>query len=158
MVKAIVWIVILGSLMASLSYGMYLMNRDSGILMGYAVSPPNDSKQCELQVVVPMLMAKSDPPPFGATGKPDWNQWLADHFHLTDASGNKVTFRKGGFKTKQITELQSGSAEFIALADIDAGQSYTFAITPILHENKTYARTIDGAAKEFKRVNFDPKK
>jgi hypothetical protein len=159
MVKAVVWIGMLVVFFGSLMWGMQVLNADHGELYGYAVSEADASNEHQLQVIVSLLDTTKDPPlttvsPTSTT--PDWNAWLAAHYVLTDSDGNRVDLKKGGFKSKDIDENQAGTAEFIALAQLETGKTYTLEITPIVGQPEKYIHTIEGAAKEFRRTTFEP--
>jgi hypothetical protein len=159
MAKAVVWIGMLVVCFGGLFWGMQVLNADSGKLVGYAVSEKDDADEHQVQVLIGMMDTAMDPPlkfvsPTSAT--PDWNHWLEQHYFLTDADGNRVDLKKGGFQSKDIKEHQAGSAEFIALGQIENGKTYTLEVIPVVGEPEKYIHTIEGAAKEFRRTNFDP--
>ncbi|MEM8496159.1 MAG: hypothetical protein AAF911_10485 [Planctomycetota bacterium] len=157
MAKAVVWGGMLIVALSGMFYGMKALNADSGELVGYAISAPDDSGECEVQVVVSLMStARDSPTQFTASGKPDWEHWLDGHFILKDDAGNPVDLRKGGFKSKDIDEMQAGTAEFIALGQIEDGKTYTLTYVPVVGQPEQYTKTITGGAKEFRRENFDP--
>ena len=158
MAKAVVWIGMLVVFFGSIIWGMQVLNADHGELYGYAVGKPDSSNVCELQVVISPLMTLDGPTqtisPTSMT--PDWDHWLGQHFKLLEVgTGNAVDMRKGGFKSADISESQAGAADFIALADIEAGKQYTLEFQPVLGEPEKYIATIDGAEKEFRRTTFE---
>ena len=159
MAKAVVWGGTLIVAFAGIFMGLQVINADSGRLVGYAVSAPDGNNECQLQVVIGLQDKFIDPPlqtvsPTSTT--PDWDLWLSRRYVLKDAAGNVVDFKKGGFKSKDINENQAGSAEFIALAMLEAGKTYTLEVTPVVGQPEKYIHTIEGAAKEFRRTNFEP--
>jgi len=157
MAKAVVWGGMLIVALSGMFYGMKALNADSGQLVGYAVSAPDANHECELQIVVSLMTTAMDSPAqFTASGKPDWDHWLTTHFTVTDDAGNTVDLRKGGFKSQDIDEMKAGSAEFIALGKLDAGKMYTVDFIPVIGQPELYTKTIEGAAKEFRRENFEP--
>ena len=87
---------------------------------------------------------------------PDWAHWASGHFVVKDDAGQQVAFRKGGFQSKDITEMQFGSAELIMHAPLEAGKNYTFHFVPVLGQPEKYVKQLTGAAKEFRRETFEP--
>ncbi len=158
MAKAIVWIGMLVVLFGGVYFMLDAMTGDSGQLYGYAVGEKDDNNQHQLQVVVSPLDVLDGPTRTVSevSTRPDWDHWLEQHYFLTDASGTRIDLKKGGFSSPDIDQNQAGAAEFIALADLDAGDTYTLEITPVLGAPEKYVHTIEGAAKEFRRTNFDP--
>ncbi|MEM6458744.1 MAG: hypothetical protein AAF710_05065 [Planctomycetota bacterium] len=157
MVKAVVWGGMLIMILGGMFFGMQALNADTGELVGYAVAAPDANNECELQVVVSLMaVARDGPTVFTNSGKPDWNHWLGEHFTLTDDAGTAVDLKKGGFKSKDINEMQAGTAEFIALAPLEAGKTYTLTYTPVVGQLEQYTQTIAADAKEFRRENFVP--
>lgn len=159
MAKAVVWGGMLILTFGGILWGMQVINADSGQLVGFAVSEPDANNECELQVVIGLAEKFMDPPQpklTSATGTLDWDLWLSQHYVLKDDAGNVVDFKKGGFKSKDIDENQAGTAEFIALATLEAGKTYTLEVTPVVGQPEKYLHTIEGAAKDFRRTNFEP--
>lgn len=157
MAKAVVWGGMLILALSGMFYGMKVINADSGQLVGYAVSTPDANNECELQIVVSMMTTAMDAPTqFTASGKPDWNHWLTGHFTVTDDAGQTVDLKKGGFKSQDIDEMKAGTAEFIALGQLDADKTYTLDYIPVVGQPEKYTTTIQGATKEFRRENFEP--
>lgn len=159
MAKAVVWGGMLIVAFMGIFMGLKTINADSGKLVGFAVSAPDSNNECELQVVISLMDTAMDGPqqtvsPTSTT--PDWALWLSRRYVLKDAAGNVVDFKKGGFKSKDISEMQAGTAEFIALAKIEAGKTYTLEVTPVFGQPEKYIHTIEGAAKEFRRTTFEP--
>ncbi|MEO0513907.1 MAG: hypothetical protein AAF086_01255 [Planctomycetota bacterium] len=157
MAKAVVWGGMLLVALSGMFYGMKMLNADSGELVGYAISAPDANNECELQIVVSLMTTAMDAPTqFTASGKPDWEYWLDGHFIVTDDAGNTVDLKKGGFKSRDIDENKAGTAEFIALGTLEAGKTYTLDYIPVVGQPEKYSMTIQGAAKEFRRENFEP--
>jgi len=89
--------------------------------------------------------------------KPDWVHWSQSHFLVVaDATGQQIDFKKGGFKSKDISENQAGPAECIMLAPLEAGKSYTFHFVPVAGQPEKYVKKLTGAEKKFRRETFDP--
>lgn len=159
MAKAVVWGGMLIVTFTGIFMGLQMINADSGRQYGYAVGETDANKACELQLIIGIKDKFQDPPQpklNSTSSTPDWDTWLSQHYELKDAAGNRVDFRKGGFKSKDISELQFGSAEFIALATLEAGKTYTLEVTPVVGQPEKYITTIEGGAKEFRRTNFEP--
>lgn len=155
MVKAVVWVAILGTLGGSLYFGVVAASQDSGVNVGVAIGQPSNGTS-QVQVVVPMTAKVIDPPPPNFNGPIDWDTWINNHHIITDASGNVIPFRQGGYKSADISELQAGTAEFIALADVPAGQPFTYEYIPIVGEKERYLREFDGQPAAFSRLIFEP--
>ena len=158
MVKALVWLGMLAVFFVGVYVMLNAMTGDSGKLYGYAVGEADSNNQHQLQVVVSPLDVLDGPTQTVSevSTQPDWNHWLEQHYILTDASGARVDMRKGGFSSSDINQNQAGAAEFIALATLDTGKTYTLEVTPVIGAPEKYIQTIEGQAKEFRRTNFDP--
>jgi len=159
MAKAVVWGGMLIVTFTGIFMGLQMITADAGKLVGYAVGKPDANHQCQLQYVVGLMDTAADPPtqtvsPTSTT--PDWNHWLSQHYVLKDDAGHVIDLKKGGFKSKDINENQAQTAEFIALATLEAGKTYTLEVTPIAGQPEKYTHTIEGAAKAFRRTNFEP--
>ena len=157
MAKAFVWIGMLAVLFGGVYFMLDAMTGDSGKLYGYAVGEANSNNQHPLQVVVGPMDVLDGPTRTVSevSTQPDWNHWLSQHYFLTDAAGNPVEMKKGGFSSPDIDQNQAGAAEFIALATLDAGKTYTLEVVPVLAEPEKYIQKIEGAEKEFRRTTFD---
>ena len=158
MAKAIVWIGMLIVFGGAIVFALNALSGDSGKLYGYAVGEADAANQHQLQVLVTPLDVLDGPTRTVSevSTTPDWNHWLEQHYFLTDAAGTRVPLTKGGFTSPDIDANQAGAAEFIALAPLDAGKSYTLEITPVIGAPEKYIHTIEGAEKEFRRTTFDP--
>ncbi|MEM1108208.1 MAG: hypothetical protein AAGH99_05895 [Planctomycetota bacterium] len=157
MAKAVVWGGMLIVMFSGIFFGLKVINADSGQLVGYAIGQPDANNEYELQIVVSLMATAFDgPTQLTSSGKPDWNHWLSVHFVLKDDAGNTVDLRKGGFKSKDINEMQAGTAEFIALGKLAVGKTYTLTYIPVVGEPEKYTKEITAAAKEFRRENFEP--
>ncbi|MEM6853938.1 MAG: hypothetical protein AAF593_05970 [Planctomycetota bacterium] len=160
MAKAVVWGGMLIVALSGMFYGMKALNADPGEMVGYAIGAPDDSGECELQIVVTTMMNFVDGPeetvsPESTT--PNWALWAERHFVvIDDATGQQIPFRKGGFRSKDISERQFGSAEVILLAKLDEGKTYTMHFIPNDQMPEKYVKQLTGGAKEFRRENFDP--
>lgn len=160
MAKAVVWGGMLVVVFGGILFFMQAMNADSGQTVGYAISAPDSNNVCELQVVVTTMMNAADGPsqtvsPTSMT--PDWSHWAANHLIvIDDATGQQIDFRKGAFKSQDITEQQFGAAETIMIAELEAGKTYTMHYVPDDSMPEKYVKTLTGAAKEFRRETFDP--
>ncbi|MEM6332069.1 MAG: hypothetical protein AAF823_01875 [Planctomycetota bacterium] len=157
MVKGIVWLLTLGTLAAAVVFGIGVLNRDPGRLLGVAVAPADDQGMRELQIVInPLILIAGDPVPYTAEGREDYPTWMNTHFEVDAGSGPLNNWRRGGFKTREITELQAGAADFIGLAEIPDGTPVTVTYHPRLGEPEVYVFEIDGNPLPFKRRTFDP--
>ena len=160
MAKALVWVGMLVVMFGSIIFGMKVINSDKGQIVGYAISAPDGSNICDLQVIVTTMMNFTDGPtqtisPQSTT--PDWPHWATTHFIvIDDATQQQLPFRKGGFKSKDITENQFGASEVILHADLEAGKDYTFHFVPISGQPEKYVMKIKGEATEFRRRTFAP--
>ncbi len=52
--------------------------------------------------------------------------------------------------------MKAGTAQFIALGTLEAGKAYTVDFIPVVGQPEKYTTTIQGAAKAFRRENFEP--
>lgn len=160
MARAVVWVGMLAVALGGMFWGMKVLNADPGQTVGYAISEPDENNECDLQVVVSTIMNFTDGPeqtvsPTSTT--PDWEHWTKSHLILKDdATGQVIEFRKGGFRSKDISEMQFGSAELIMHATLEAGKNYTFHFVPVDGQPEQYVEPIVGEAREFSRATFDP--
>ncbi|MEM8738164.1 MAG: hypothetical protein AAGG38_06760 [Planctomycetota bacterium] len=155
MVKAVVWGGMLVAVFAGIFLGLQAINKDSGRLIGYAIGEADAQQKCQLQILIP-LTAKIDSPvtTYKPNGKPDWDHWLNTHFIITDPSGQTVTLRQGKSKSADIDTMQAGTAEFIALGELDAGQTYTVDFIPVVGQPEKYSSAFVGQGKAFRRETF----
>lgn len=156
--KVIAWLVILGLLCGGAWYGMYLMNKDTGYLVGYAIGQPDENNQVQLQILTPNSMVLLDGPPITPEGHEDWPQWMKDHYTLKDSAGTEYTLDRIGRTSGDIrqTVADKANAEFICGTRIPAGGQYTLDVSPVLAEGKKYTLTFTAEPTEYKRVNFLP--
>jgi len=157
MAKVVVWGGMLLLAFGGMFMGMQALNADQGELVGFAVGEVDDNNEVQLQVIVSVTMKFADPPiqtvnPNSTTI--DWAFWADEHFKLTDASGNLVAFKKHGFRSKDISEMQFGSAEQIVVAQLQAGQEYDFRYIRTLGQPEEYALKIKAEPTEFRRKTF----
>lgn len=156
-VKAIVWAAMAIVFFGGLFMGLQVMNRDPGLLIGVAVGKVDANNECQLQVTTPIMGVGFDAPTkFNANDNPDYNHWLNTHYILKDATGNVTKFKKGGFKSADISENQAGTSEFIGLAQLEKGKTYTLEIVPSVHAPEKYIRTIEATPTDFMRITFEP--
>ena len=156
--KALVWVLILGSLGLSVLYTIKVMNEDTGRLVGFAFGGASGST-IDMHIVVPLAAPMIDGPPLGVDMEPDWPQWIADHYDVRDASGNAVSFRRNINSTAiRESEVKGGLPDSYLIGELQQGTSYTFTYTPIVGEPEKYKyEFVAPSAKEpFSRKNFDP--
>ncbi|MEM9419315.1 MAG: hypothetical protein AAGA25_09740 [Planctomycetota bacterium] len=159
MAKVVVWGGMLILALGGMFYGMQVLNADQGELVGYAIGAPDDNNECDLQVIVSTMMNFADGPEETInpeSNTPNWALWAERHFVVKDdATGQQVPFRKGGFQSKDITEMQFGSAEVILHAKLEAGKTYTMHYVRDDQMPEKYVKKLTGAAKEFRRETFE---
>jgi len=154
--KAIVWLMILGALGGSAFYGVKMMNEDRGIPVGIAFGRA-DGTTIELHIVVPLSMPMIDSPPLNASFKPDWPQWIIDHYDVRDAAGNPVTFRR----SINSTVIKEHEVRFLPdsylSGQLTQGTTYTIELIPMLNEPEKYKYefTAPSANETYSRKNFE---
>ena len=137
--------------------GNYLM-ADHGQLIGFACGNPS-GENLQLQVVVSGGMVRSDPPKFKAVNDMVielWDEWIRDHYILTDSSGQRVDFFRQHFGNL-IPSGKVGTPNSYLLAMVKPGEAYTFEYVPKLSEGKRYRHsfTVGDDGLPYKRVNFE---
>ncbi len=156
-VKALVWVMILGSLGLSVLYMIQVMNEDPGYLVGTAFGRA-DGTTIEIHIVVPLAAPMIDAPPLNADYKPDWPTWIADHYDVQDASGNAVSFRRNINSTViKESDVKGGLPDSYLIGKLQQGTSYTFKYIPILGEPEKYLYEFvaPSANESFSRKRFD---
>ena len=126
--------------------------------MGFAIGEVDDSNEVQMQIIIGRMMTAKDPP--FQTVNPDsttidWVYWAAEHFKVTDASGNAVTFKKHGFRSKDISEMQFGLGEQIVVAQLQAGQDYDFTYVRNTGQPEKYTAKVKAEPTKFRRRTFD---
>ena len=158
MAKVVVWGGMLLLAFGGMFMGMQALNADPGETVPFAIGEVNDTNEVQLQVVIGLMMTAKDAPyqtvnPNSTTT--DWAFWADEHFKVTDASGNTVSFKKHGHRSKDITENQFGSAEQIVVAQLQAGQDYDFTYIRTVGQPEKYTMKIKAEPTEFRRKTFD---
>lgn len=155
--KAIVWVMILGALGGSVFYSVGMMNQDRGYPVGLAFGRA-DGTTIELHIVVPLSMPMIDPPPLTAGFKPDWPQWIVDHYDVRDAAGNAVTFRRNINSTVIKEHEVRFPPDCYLIGQVTQGTTYTFELIPKLGEPEKYKYefTAPSVKEAFSRKTFEP--
>lgn len=158
MAKFVVWGGMLMMAFGGMFMGMKTLNADQGEIVGFAIGEVDANNQVQLQVVVAVTMKFKDPPyktinPQSTTT--DWAFWADEHFKVTDASGNAVAFKKHGLRSKDISEMQFGSAEQIVVAQLQAGQEYDFTYVRVTGQPEQYTLKIKAEPTKFRRRTFE---
>ncbi len=154
MARAFVWIVMAAVILGGGYKLVELATADPGMMLGTAMSEPDNNNKVLLQVVVPMLLWTADPAPLTPEGEPDYQAWLDSHYILRDSAGTLIPFRKGHYKSKNISEGEAGTAEFIALADLDAGQDYEMELIPLTGRKQKYLRKFKAEALAYSKPTY----
>ena len=158
MAKLVVWGGMLLLAFGGMFMGMQALNADQGELVGFAIGEVDDNNEVQIQIIIGRIMTAKDPPfqtvnPNSTTI--DWVYWAAEHFKVTDASGNAVTFKKHGFRSKDISEMQFGPGEQIVVAQLQAGQDYDFTYVRNTAQPEKYTTKFKAEPTEFRRRTFD---
>jgi len=157
-VKALVWILLLGGLGAGVLYTIKVMNEDPGYMVGYAFGGASDAT-IDMHIVVTLAAPMKDAPPLGADMEPDWPQWITDHYDVRDASGNAVSFRRNISSTAiRESDIKGGLPDSYLIGELQQGTTYTFKYTPIVGEPETYIYEFvaPSANEKFSRKTFTP--
>jgi len=158
MAKVVVWGGMLLLAFGGMFMGMQALNADQGELVGFAVGEVDANNEVQLQAIISVTMTFTDPPVKTVnpnSGTIDWAYWADEHFKVTDASGTAVSFKKHGFKSKDISEMQFGGSEQIVVAQLQAGQDYDFTYTRTTGQPEQYTLKVKAEPTEFRRRTFD---
>lgn len=117
---------------------MHETMRDQGQWIGTAFGNAADST-IEMHALVDMGMVTRDRPRVDARGEPLWNDWIADHWDLRDASGNAVGFTRIGWSTLIDDDKTIAVPEFYVKYTLQKGGQYTFDFTPSVRVEKKRA-------------------
>ncbi|MBI5866248.1 MAG: hypothetical protein HZB38_17395 [Planctomycetes bacterium] len=114
-----------------------------------------DAAGVEFNVAVSMFMPRKDPPKLrGAVVQ--WDEWVSDHFQLTDASGAKIPLQRVNFSKLMDDRESGGTPEFWLKATLKPGATYRFGLTPILPAPKYhYSLVAPTGESEATRVEFE---
>lgn len=116
-------------------------DQDPGFLVGYALGNPHDG-QLEIHVVVSIPMIRNEG--LGSVALADgtrsmqtWDEWIAQHFRVTDESGRTVILRRAGFSSL-ITDQQANNPEFYLEGKVRAGATYIFDYIPFFRQHPLF--------------------
>ncbi|NLE61274.1 MAG: hypothetical protein GX616_23235 [Planctomycetes bacterium] len=113
--------------------------------------------QVEMHVVVGIALANVSAAKERSLKPRDWNQWMRDHFLLTDPAGKKVDLSRQNnskvIKPHEVAQLV-GTEEFFMIAKLKSGQSYTFDYVADLATGKSYRCQVVAPATAEKARQF----
>lgn len=153
-VKAIGWLVIIGVLGGAVALMYWGMAADPTFNVGYAISEKKSNGKHDLEIPIFIMMKMKDEPDYDVRGRLMWDDWLKNHFVVTDDAGNVIPMKKGPLSTKTIPKSKTDMAEFIAIAEIDSGKEFTITYQPMLFEPEKYTKTVLAQPKPFLREAF----
>jgi len=84
--------------------------------------------QVDMHIVVGIALANVSASRDPSLKPKSWDDWMRDHFSLTDSSGKKVTLRRQTnskvIKPHEVAQTV-GTEEFFIVANLKSGQTYT---------------------------------
>jgi hypothetical protein len=141
MKKLVVWMVVLGGACGlGLWFLRHVASKSAGFAVGYALGNPHEDN-VELHVVVSISMIRYEGPRLSGSGATLWDDWIAEHFAVRDASGQKVTLQKVGW-SDLITERQANNPEFYLVGKLRARGTYTFDYIPFRDSTLRFRHTL----------------
>jgi hypothetical protein len=157
MAKAITWIIFLGVLGGGAFYSVKMVSEDPGHMVGMAFGNASETA-VDIHIAVPISMPKVDPPPLNADFKPDWPQWIIDHYDVRDAAGNAVVFRRNINSTLITDNEIRFPPDCYLVGQMTPGTTYTFELTPKLSEPEKYKFEMVAPSEKvkFSRKTFKP--
>lgn len=113
---------------------------------------PNEGT-IELNVVATMGMTAKEAPRVDEKLQPKWDEWVQEHFFLTDAAGNSVPigmrFSSDVIKPAQVM----GTPEGYLVAKLKQGTAYQFDYKPKRAEAKRYRYSFTAPNGDVKAAN-----
>jgi hypothetical protein len=100
----------------------------------------------EMHIAVSMFLPKKDPPKL-KHNIVQWDEWVADHFQLHDADGQRVQLSRTGFSNILSDRQSGGTPEFWLKSMLKPGAKYTITFTPVMPE-PTYQQTFTAPTAE----------
>jgi hypothetical protein len=133
-----------------------MMAADSGELLAFACGNESEGMQ-QIQIVVPIAFKHREPPKVSESGVVLWKEWIADHWILTGASGERVDLKRK-FAANLIPEHKVGTPECYLIGSVKTGEKYTLEFVKSVAKGKRYRSEIEVLPEgvPFQRVNFEP--
>jgi hypothetical protein len=95
----------------------------------------------DMHIVVGVALANVSAARDSSVKPKNWDDWIRDHFSLTDSAGKKVTLRRQSnskvIKAHEVAQMV-GTEEFFIAANLKVGQTYTLDYIGDLTTHKTY--------------------
>ena len=142
------------------AFGIY-MTLASGVGGGGGVSIPlafgnPAGGEIDMDIVVGVLMARSDPMHQVEGGRFTWEKWISVHFKLEGSVGMMPLKRINNSAVIQEREVR-GTQEFFMTTRLQIGQSYMLDYIPVAGQLKRYrySFTAPGATAKVKNVTFE---
>lgn len=130
-------------------------SRDDSEYIGASFGNPTPAGM-QLDVVVSLMMTHKDPPP--PMQRPvNWDNWVAAHFVLTDATGKAQPLRRLNFSQLVPTQI-AGTYDFFVSATLKPGAAYTLTVTPFVSNTTrkfAWKFTVPAQPTEPERVMFE---
>ncbi len=132
-------------------------SRDHGQWIGLAFDKPGANGVMKMHICVQQGLLMTDPPKVTENGAVLYNEWVDDHFTLTDGQGQDIDIRRIAH-SPMISDRQAMNVEFFLEARLTPGGSYTVDYIPVTTGTQRYRYEFSAptAAQEFARENFDP--
>ena len=141
MKKLIVWMVVLGGAAAAgIWFLQHASAKSEGFAVGYALGNRRGDS-VELHIVVSISMIRYQGPRATGSGATLWEDWIAEHFNVRDASGQKTTLQKAGW-SYLINERQASNPEFYLIGKLRAGGTYTIDYIPFNDSTLHFSHTL----------------
>ncbi len=97
--------------------------------------------QVDMHIVVGVALANVSAAKDPSLKSKSWDDWIRDHFSLTDSAGKKVTLRRQSsskvIKAHEVAQVV-GTEEFFIVANLKVGQRYTLDYIGDVTTRKTY--------------------
>lgn len=156
--KQMVGLFVVGLVVIALitTYNLHEMTKDHGRWFVVAYGKPV-SGEMPMHVALPIAIQGTDPPKLLPSGRyQDWNEWIDDHFDLTDAAGKDIKIGRIAH-TKLIGEQDAGNVECYLDLRVKPGAAYTLDYIPVSTAPDKYRLefTAPSAATDPERIQFD---
>lgn len=159
--KNLIVLFVIGLLIFSAVYYVtFKTSEDPGQNFGLAFGNA-DGDAIEMHTVIFGLTIRRDPPRVDLkTGTTYWDEWVQNHFQLTDAAGNPVPLkREMGSSVIQGKDIKAGTPEFFLVAVLKKGAKYDFDFVPYRGSPDVYrySFTCPSQDETIRRPLFKPK-
>lgn len=111
---------------------------------------------CKFDMVISMGMARGEGPRVKG-GVPDWNEWISEHFILTDNSGTRVEMKRANF-SDLISDKDAMNPDSFLTAQIKPSVGYVLDYKPMRDDPRRYRFefTVQPDGRPFSREFFVP--